>query len=183
MRAIWSNFPGAPGYTTVYSLAPPSPTLAALRGLFDGVKALLPFGTTITFPNTGDIIDEATGVVTGGWSATAVTAVTGTGGASTVYAGNAGAAITWRTNNIVNGRRPLGRSYFVPLISTAFDSNGSLATSTLTTFQTAADAALVTAGSGFVVWSRPNGASPGKTSIVVAATIADVAASLKSRRT
>jgi hypothetical protein len=71
----------------------------------------------------------------------------------------------------------------VPLISTAIDSNGSLATSTLTTFQTAADAAIAAAGSGFIVWSRPGPLGAGVTSIVTGASIADVAASLKSRRT
>ena len=70
IRAIWNNFPGAPGYTTVYSASPPTPTLGALRGFFDAIKALIPNGTTISFPNSGDLIDEATGAVTGAWSST-----------------------------------------------------------------------------------------------------------------
>jgi hypothetical protein len=183
IRAIWNNWPGAPGYTTVYSASPPTPTLTALRGLFDALKANLPPNVVVSFPNSGDIVDEITGAVTGGWSATAVTAVTSTASVGTTYAGNSGACISWRTNNIVHGRRPIGRSYIVPLISPAFDNTGSLSATFLTTIQSAADAAIAAAGSGFVIWSRPNGGRPGTTSIVTNATIADISASLKSRRT
>lgn len=183
IRAIWNNWPGAPGYTTVYSASPPTPTLTALRGLFDALKANLPPNVTVSFPNSGDIVDEITGTVTGGWSATAVTTVTSTAAGTTTYAGNAGACISWRTNNIVHGRRPIGRSYIVPLISPSFDSSGSLSTAFLGVIQGAADAAIAAAGTGFVIWSRPSAGRPGTTSIVTNATIADVSASLKSRRT
>jgi|1186.fasta_scaffold137204_1 hypothetical protein len=182
VRAVWTNFPGAPGYTTVYSASPPTPTLGALRGLFDALKAYIPANTTITFPNSGDIIDETTGFTTGGWSSTTVANVLSTASASANYAGNAGACITWRTNNIVNKRRPLGRSYIVPLVSVAFDTNGSLSPAFLIAIQAAADAAITAAGTGFVIWSRPNGGRPGTTSSVTSASIADVSASLKSRR-
>jgi len=183
VRALWTNFSGAPGYTTVYSLSPPTPTLGALRGLFDALKAYLPYQAQIEFPNSGDILDEATGTIQGAWSATSVTNVVSTATIGTGSVGPAGACISWRTNNIVNGRRPVGRSYLVPLVVGAFEANCSLNPTVQTAILSAATAAITAAAGGFVVWSRPAGGRPGTTSLVSTATVADVAAVLRSRRT
>lgn len=182
LRAIWNNFPGAPGYTTVYSSGLVTPTLAALRGFFDAVKGFIPNGTTVSFPGTGDILDEATGAVTGAWSTTPPTTVVSTATAGRTYAGAAGVCVSWRTNNLVAGRRPIGRSYLVPLISDVFAPDGTPNSTNLATIQAAADAAIAAATPGFVIWSRPRPGLPGTTSTIIAATVADVGAVLKSRR-
>ena len=183
MRAVWGNWVGAPGYTTVYCDDQVSTCLAALRAFFDAIKVYIPNGLTVAFPNTGDTIDEASGDIDGAWSATAAATVTGTASASLNYAAGAGVAISWRTNNIVRGRRPVGRSYIVPLVSTAFDTNGTLAATPTGVFNTAVTTMLGSVGSHLVIWSRPQGASPGTTSIIVGGTINDAGAVLKSRRT
>jgi len=181
-RAIWNNFPGAPAYTTVYTEGSVTPVLTALRGFFDSLKALIPSGTTVSFPNSGDILDETTGVVTGAWSATPVTNVVSTATGGSVFAGAAGACVSWRTNNVVAGRRPIARTYLVPLISSSFDNFGTLTTAIQAQIQAAADAAIAASSPGFVIWSRPAPGRAGSTSIITNATVADVAAVLKSRR-
>lgn len=183
MRAVWGNWVGAPGYTTMYAADNISTVLAAYRAFFDAVKVYIPNGLTVAFPNTGDTIDEATGDINGAWSATAAATVTGTASGSLNYAAGAGVAISWRTNNIVRGRRPVGRSYIVPLVSTAFDTNGTLASTPTGVFNTAVSTFISAAGSDLVIWSRPSQAGAGTTSVIVSGTINDAGAVLKSRRT
>lgn len=182
MRAVWGNWAGAPGYTTMYCDDQVSTCLAAFRAFFDGVKLYIPNGVTVAFPNTGDTIDEATGQIDGAWSATAAATVTGTASGSLLWSASSGLAISWRTNNIVRGRRPVGRSYLVPLVSTAFDTNGTLAPTPTGVFNTAISTYLGATGSHLVIWSRPAAGSPGTTSIIVGGTINDAGAVLRSRR-
>jgi hypothetical protein len=108
VRVLWQNFPGAPGYSNHYV---GSAVLAqtALRTFYDAIKAFLPTGMTIQIPNTGDQIQEADGSITGAWSGPAQAQVVCTGVGN--YAGPAGACVNWRTANVINGRRPMGRTF------------------------------------------------------------------------
>lgn len=182
IRAAWQNWPGAPGVTTFYQdPAIAQPNAAAVRSFFNTLAPLLPAGLTITVPSTGDIIEENTGALSGSWSVTpAPTVVTGTGTGN--YAGNAGGVVHWLTTTVVNGRRVRGRSFIVPLIGSAFFTDGSLATATIGTMSTAASTMLAATADHFVVWHRPRPGIPGSKAATVSSSVPDLAISLRSRR-
>lgn len=179
VRVLWQNWPGSPGYTNHYV---GSNVLAqtALRTFYDGIKALIPSGLTIQVPSTGDQVNEATGQITGVWTGAVQTVVTGT--AVSVYAGASGACINWRTGNVINGRRPMGRTFLVPLASGAFENNGTLATTTLATLNAVSTQLITDLAGELKVWHRPNAAGPGANVTVLTAQVPDLAAVLRSRR-
>lgn len=183
VRVVWSNWPGAPGYSNFYvgtTITDHTP----IRTFFQSLNNYLPAAVSISVPTTGDQISEATGLITGTYSATVTGgAVTGTAGNSGAYPGMAGAQVQWMTSAIIEGRRPLGKTFIVPLYNTGFDSNGSLATACQTAFQ-AAGAALIAALSGEMkVWSRPRPTIAGANVTVTACRVPDLAVALRSRRT
>lgn len=183
VRVIWSNWPGAPGYSNFYvgtTITDHTP----IRTFFNSLNGILPSAVTITVPTSGDQISEATGLITGSYSATVTGGpVSGAAGNSGAYAGMAGGQVQWQTSAVINGRRPLGKTFIVPLYSSGFDANGSLSPTALTTLQTAA-AALITALSGELkVWSRPKPSIAGANVTVTSARVPDLAIALRSRRT
>lgn len=189
VNVTWQNFPGAPGLTQLYldDATSGQAHIDAIRTFFDAVKALLPTGTTINVPSSGDRIDEVTGDILGTWSvATTPAVVTCTGAGQ--YAGNAGVCIHWLTNTIVRGRRLRGRSFLVPVVATAFDTNGTPSATAMTTLTNAANALVTALGTTFQVWSRPQKATPehpaytGTRGPVTSARVPDLAVSLRSRR-
>jgi hypothetical protein len=132
-------------------------------------------------PGSGDVVDETTGLITGAWTAGTAATITATGGTG-AYAAGTGAFVRWQTNGIVAGRRVRGRTFLCPIITTGFDSNGTIASTQLGTLQTAATA-LAAAGKN-QVWHRPSpGGSDGSAHIVVAGTVPDKVTSLRTRRT
>lgn len=182
VRTVMTNFPGAPGYTNLYfSLTDGLPDIAKVRTFFETIKNLIPTGAVIQVPNQGDVIDDGSGEIQGNWTSSAQTAVTCTGTGS--FTGVAGAVVNWHTDGIVAGRRVRGRTFIVPLTGGQFDSEGSLATATITAIQTAA-AALPGGSIGkLVVWSRPTPDRTGSSHQVTAASVPDLSAVLRSRRT
>jgi hypothetical protein len=182
VRVAWQGWPGAPGVSTFYLANPPTQAqIDAIRAYFNSFVALLPSGLTVTVPQTGDVIDDISGLITGSWSvATPPTVVTGTGAGN--YAGNAGAITHWLTGLVVNRRRVRGRTFLVPIVSTAFDTAGSLAAGTITTMSTAATTLLAALGTNFRVWHRPANGLGGGSGTVTSFRIPDLAISLRSRR-
>jgi len=183
VRVVWSNWPGAPGYSNFYvgtTITDHTP----IRTFFQSLNGILPAAVTITVPTSGDQISEATGLITGSYSATVTGgAVNGAAGNSAAYAGMAGGQVQWQTSAVINGRRPLGKTFIVPLYNTAYDSNGSLSSAAVTTLQ-AAGAALIAALSGEMkVWSRPRPSIAGANVTVTSARVPDLAIALRSRRT
>jgi len=183
VRVVWSNWPGAPGYSNFY-IGTTITDHTPIRTFFQALVNYLPSAVTITVPTSGDQISEATGAITGVYSATVTGGVVnGAAGNSGVYAGMAGAQVQWQTSAIINGRRPLGKTFIVPLYSTAFDSNGSIGVLPLAAIQ-AAGTALVAALSGEMkVWSRPRPSIAGANVTVTGARVPDLAIALRSRRT
>lgn len=200
LNVAWQNWPGAPGLTQLYfdDTSSMQTNADAVRAFFEAVKALIPTLTTITVPGSGDRIDAADGSIQGSWSiATPPALVTATGAGA--YAGNAGAVVHWTTSGIVAGRRVRGRSFLVPIVSTAFETNGSLTSAALTTLTTAANTLITATTPNFKVWSRPVKAhteydkKTGQPTAVAARAgsgvtvngqrIPDLAVSLRSRRT
>jgi hypothetical protein len=185
----WQNWPGAPGISTFFTdPAAGQPDPAPLRTFFDAIKAYLPSGLTITVPGSGDLIEETTGHLSGTWSVTPTpTQITCTG--SGAYAGNAGGVIHWLSSDIVNGRRVRGRTFLVPLIGSAFETNGSPISTYLTALTTAATNLLASSTWHPVVWARPFAGTPqdpttrvGSKHAATSYRVPDLAISLRSRR-
>jgi hypothetical protein len=203
-RIVWSNFPGAPGYTNFYTgssiidSTPFKTFMAAALNLGAGAsQEQLPAGCTLTYPSSGDQIDESTGKITGAWSGTAPSPSTSLA-TSANFAGGAGAQVQWLSSLIVNGRRVQGKTFLVPMIPLAFDTQGSLNTTTQSRIQAAATALIVALAGELKVWSRPFVPDPatnppvgspghktpraGSNAQVISSRVPDIAVSLRSRR-
>jgi hypothetical protein len=179
VRCVWAGWPGAPGYTNFYT-GTSIVNQTEIRTFFQALIGLLPTGLTIQVPNTGDVVDEVNGHITGAWSGAANTVVTGT--QVGVYAGSVGACVNWRTGLLVAGRRPIGRSFLVPLIGAAFQADGSLAAATITTIQSAANTMITNLAGELKVWSRPRPTLTGQSVTVISENVPDLAVVLRSRR-
>lgn len=173
------GFPGAPGYMTFYCDDAISGQPAVITFL-NAVKAFFPTIVKFTVPNEGDIIWDSDGTLTGTWSGGTETAINGTGAGS--YPAPSGAVISWQTGAIVGSRRLRGRTFLVPLVASAFDTDGSISSAPLATMRTAASALWVAAS--LRVWHRPTstGAGNGSSAPVNGSAVADRAAVLTSRR-
>jgi len=173
----WTGVAGLPGVSVFYGDLAGSAN-ADIKTFFTAIGGLFPVGLTWSIPGNGDLINDATGVLSGTW-------VNGAGGGTVAASGAAqhasgvGAYVNWRTGAVVGTRRLMGRTFLAPLMNSVYDSSGNIVTANLTTLQTAASA-LVTAGST-VIWHRPNGAA-GSSHQPVAATVPDQVTSLKTRR-
>lgn len=99
------------------------------------------------------------------------------------WAGGAGASVAWQTGAVFLGKRVVGRTYFAPLVSTAFDTDGTLNSSLLAALRAAATA-FSTSTPRPIVWSRRPASAPTAWSIspMSGATVADKAALIRSRR-
>ena len=177
------------GLSTFYypSGSTTSTITAQVNTFFTAIKDQFPQGTSWSIPATGDLIDEATGELTGAWSGGTSAVITSTATATTYTAG-AGARVRWDTSNIYGGRRVRGATYLIPLRGPGYDTDGTIAAATLTTLSNAA-AALVSATQPMLIWSRPklNDAGtaverPGQAFFATASTVPDKVSTLRSRR-
>lgn len=153
---------------------------SAVRAAYAAAAGGIPTGVSVQVPSSGDVIDEATGMLTGAWTDATVTPVDG-GGAATAAAG-VGLCSTWSTDGVVNGRRIRGRTFLVPLSTAVYDNDG-----TLTPAGIAAGTGFATgmlAVPGFCIWHRPSALNPatGTRAIVNGFRVRDRAAFLSSRR-
>lgn len=182
-NVAWQNWPGSPGVSVFYSdtSVDISTFTDALRAFWNSLAALLPSGLTVQVPSSGDVINDQDGTITGSWSdGTPVLVVTGTGAGA--YAGNAGAVVHWLTSGVVNGRRVRGRTFIVPIVGSAYETNGSLSTATLTSLNGAASTLVGAVGSGMRIWHRPKAPAVGSQHDVTGHRVPDLAVSLRSRR-
>lgn len=182
ITALWNGLTGLPGYTRMSfsgSLDAAACATAAgrMRTFFDAMKAYIPSGGVITFSETAQVFTTG-GVLTGELSYTPPAQVNGTG--SGAYNGAGGGRVNWLTGAFLNGRRVRGRTYLVPQVSTAFDTNGTLSSGYISAL-TAAAAALVSGAPELVVISRL-GPGSGSESLVTGASVPDRASVLRSRR-
>lgn len=179
VRAVWQNWPGAPGYSTFYFDGNDSGRAAAVQIFFDAVKAYLPIGLTVSVQGEGDIINDTDGHITGSWSETTPAVVTGT--ASGAYSGPSGAVIHWLTGGVIGTRRVRGRTFLVPLAN-AFESNGTIGSTPLTTLGSAANGLITNPNNSLMVWVRPGPKGNGSSHIVSSARLPDLAVVMRSRR-
>jgi hypothetical protein len=163
----WHGPVGGDGYTNLFFDATtdtPTAALAAVtnsRLLFDGVKALIPSAYTITPHTDVRVLNDADGTVLNIYTVTGVPAVP-CGGAG-VFSAPSGAGVDWLTATIHGRRRMQGRTFFVPLFGSAYDSDGSILNAYVTTIATAAEAMRTASGPAFGIWGRPTYVKPATT--------------------
>jgi len=161
-----------------------APPVAAVRDAFNAANSLFPTGLSITFPTSGDRIEDTTGDLSGVWAAAATTPVAGT--RAEAPAAGVGACIGWSTGGIVTGlkgpRKLRGRTFIAPISSWNYDSTGTLATASLGVLD--ALGAAIRAAGPLAVWHRPTsaGGTDGNSYGVVAHKVRDKVAYLSSRR-
>lgn len=144
------------------------------------IKGAFPSTLTMTIPNTGETYDDVTGDLLNIWTEGTTFTQSGTSAAS--FARGVGARVVWDTAGVTNNRRVRGSTFLVPMASNNFSNDGTIDDGTLSDLRTAASALVVAAVTDFTIWTRPKGASPGKTSGVVGSTVPDKVSTLRSRR-
>lgn len=151
-----------------------------VKSAYNGLADVVPTGTTLTVPNTGDTLADTTGTLSATWTDSG-TGGTVSGTATAPAAAGVGACVTWLTGAVVNGRRLRGRTFIVPVSAGHYESNGTLAAGCLTLLNAWATA-MVGVG-GLVIWHRPSpGGSDGSSAPVTGYSIRDHVAVLRSRR-
>lgn len=182
LRAEWSGSTvTGPGLSTFYALDTSPGFPAAVHNFLAAFASLMPAGTSIRVPNNGDVIDPATGALTGAWSdGSAPALVNGVAGGN--YARGVGMQVRWTTSGIVAGRRVQGSTFIVPLASIVYDTDGTISGVNVTAATTAATA-YVTAAPYAVIWSRPTDARAGSTNLITGGFGPDRVSWLRSRRT
>lgn len=182
MRCTWTGWSGAPGVTTFYSTGGTSSAgfTAAIVGFWQGLQSFLSDQVTITIPNSGDTIDDATGNLVGQWSE-------GTG--ATVHGqhvGNIsvaqGVLLRWNTGAIHRGRLLRGRTFIVPSSVDAFTVSGVVNQTTIDGYQQAVNA-LAAGTPGIHIWGRPlKGQADGMSAKASSGTVSAKPCVLRSRR-
>ena len=192
VTARWTGFSGAPGYSNFFFssgfvdgglLGDEAQSLAdRVAASFDAMSQLLPRSVSVTVEPEVPVIDSDTGMAQSYNTITPPEAVSGEG-TDNEYASPAGAVVTWRTDDLRNGRRIRGRTFLVPIRAYAYESDGTLRDSTLTHLRNFADTMLGGELDGDLgVWSRPVGGSGGVFATVTGYTVPDMVAILRSRR-
>jgi len=173
----WTGLSGLPGVSVFYGALGASAN-ADIKTFFTAVQSIFPAGLSWTIPGNGDLIDDATGDLSGVWVNTGGGGTVAASGAA-AHAAGTGAYVNWRTSLIVGPRRLMGRTFLAPIMNSAYDNSGTIVTGNLTTLQTAATAVCTAASTR--IWHRPNGGA-GASAVPAAATVPDQVTSLKTRR-
>lgn len=182
VRAAWSGSPVVGGgVSTFYFDEAGEGWVADVRSFFVSVANRIPAAISVQVENTGDLVDVATGALTGVWSEGAVTAVPGTGLNS--FAQGVGARVVWATTGIHNRRRVRGSTFLAPLDSNVLTGGGLILGAVTTQFLDAADTLIAAQAGNMKVYSRPVGGVGGAASTVVAASVPSSISWLRSRRT
>jgi hypothetical protein len=197
VKARWSGFAGAPGYTVFHfgdDLQNPgdpgvpnvSDADAAVRRtheFFQGLQVQFPQGVHIQVESAVDVIEHTTDTLVDVLGAEPAQQVTGFGQGG--YAAAAGAVVNWGTSTIRNGRRLGGRTFLVPLSGAAYSLDGTLEASVITALGTVSTE-LTDRGQNpdLLVYGRPTGpgASDGVIGVVNSFRVPDMSAVLRSRR-
>lgn len=187
VTARWDGFTGAPGYSTFHFTADPGGDTAVearqrVWNFLDGVSGATPGSTRITVSPELEVLDEASGALTG-YALDNTDLGTITGGTSDQYPGPVGAVVHWNTETVAKGRRLRGRTFIVPLSAGNFDTEGTIRDDALAWIRDAA-AEMVEGPftNTFCVWSRPVAGSGGVVGPVTSSYVPDFSAVLRSRR-
>lgn len=186
MRQIITNWvvPGSSSdITTVHNFTETA-TVAeqrqSVQNFWLGFTGLLASGVSWVVRDSGDLLDEATGGLTGDWSDPVQLIGPPTNGTGAVVPNASMLLIQWRTGRIRRGRRVTGRT-FIPGISSGMLENGELSANAQG-FASLAAAGMVSSGVGFSVWSRPVDGSAGVLSPIVSGACWNEMATQRRRR-
>lgn len=162
-----------------------APPVAALYTAFNNMRTLFPGNVSIQIPNSGDSIEDTTGVLDGVWSGPAQAVINGSN--ITSSAAGVGVCIGWTTGGIVTGpsgrpRKLRGRTFLVPVHKDTFDTDGTLAQGWVDIARTGANA--IQAAGPLAIWHRPTtpGGTDGNSYGVISNRVRDKVAYLSSRR-
>lgn len=197
VKARWSGFTGAPGYSVLHFRDFNSPggyegaagteaasgAVSRTRSFFGALSAMLPDSVSIEPEQEVDLIEDTTGELLDSFQSTNGGIVEGTATGS--YSAASGAVVNWRTGGIRNGRRIRGRTFLVPLASSVYNDTGVLIPSVQAAIAAAANQLAANTGTpDLFVYARPTGpgASDGMSSVVNGASVPSMGAILRSRR-
>ena len=185
LRALWAGggVTGG-GLSTFYFQQGAIGMPADVRAFFEAIKANIPAAVTVTVPNDGDIINDATGELSGSWSEPSGGGIT-TGTFTGDYAQGVGVRVKWLTGGIYRGRRVRGSTFLVPIGGALCGTNGQLDPATQVILQAAA-VQLVADQPTMVIFSRPSDVAPattGESNVVTGASVPSSVSWLRSRRT
>lgn len=191
VRATLTYGSGGPGLFTAYftpgtvggSTADATDCVARVRACFFALTAY--FNNTYTIQVQSDVaaIEATTGALTGQFSATPVSVVTGTA-TGTALPAVTQVLVRIRTGTIIGGRQLRGRHYIGPTSTVATLLNSIVAATAVAAFNTAFNAMLVTTPTTSfpAVWHRPVNGTGGGHSLVSSYSTWDQFAELRSRR-
>lgn len=194
VKLRWSGFNGGPGYSIFHfqgldneqpSEALAQTAVAQIEVFRQDLLDRIPKIVSLQVMSDVEVIDETNGDLVDVLAGTPGPAVSGNASSFENYAGASGAVVTWRTSGIRNGRRVRGRTFLVPLTSSAYAPDGSLSDAALTALNTAAGKMIGSFGGPvFGVYARPTGptATDGIFHQARAHSINDKVAILRSRR-
>jgi hypothetical protein len=159
--------------------------VSKLSAYITAIKPQIPGSVSLRALEEVEQLNEGTGDMIHVWTATTPTTDVLGSNVGNAFAAPAGAVISWSTPGIRNSRRVRGRTFVVPLVSTAYENNGTLAPAVLTALNSGANALRGnTATTGLVIYGRPTGpdASDGIAYPATGHRIPDMVAMLTSRR-
>jgi len=194
VKMRWNGLPGGPGYSIFHFrdfTAGGDVTQEVVDGAVtkvqtfgNAIKAYIAHSVTLQVESEVEIIEDTNGHLLDVMTAPTQTAIGSVAG-SAAYSALSGAVITWRTAVVRNNRRMRGRTFLVPFATTAYQTDGTLGSTTLTALQNAAAAMVADTGTGdFGVYGRPSGpgATDGLWAVARSATVPDLCTVFKSRR-
>jgi len=172
-----------PGVSTFYTAGDGATLQAALRTFFTAIGGSFPnLKGQWDFPSEGEVIDSATGELTGAWTGATAASIPWSSN-NAVWVNGVGTRIVWNTSGFLRGRRVRGSTFLVPLSLATYDTDGTIAGAVLTQLKAAADA-LIEDVPELTVFSRPTAAGGnGGSTPVTAASVPDKISWLRSRRT
>lgn len=195
VRAVWSGFQGAPGYSNFSFQDLTTETSrnnagAAVKAFFTALANHLSTAWTVSVLGEITEWDMATGQLTG--ASTMTTIPTGQVGTGTPapYAGGSGLCVTWKTGVIFQGRRVVGRTFIVPALG-CYEADGTLTAGAIAAANTAANGLIGATGAEFCIWAKQftkptDGTKPvqvgGAIAPVTSHSTKDMASQLRSRR-
>lgn len=197
IKARWTGFSGAPGYSVFHfaDFTEPDatgPSQEEAQSAADRVQAFyqtlvnyLPGVLEIGIESDAEVLDDDTGTLQELITIVPPTPTLGSMGSAQGFSGPTGAVVNWRTSLVHRGRRIRGRTFLVPLLSSAFSDDGTLADGVRTTIQDAAQTLAATLDAPDLgIWSRPSapGLADGQWAAVTGVSVPDMAAVLRSRR-
>lgn len=182
-RVVWggSAIDGA-GVSTFYSVGAGSGLAAALEDFFASISDGFPPSVNWQIPASGDLIDDNTGSITGGWSGGPGTTVVGDS-TSNLYVRGVGLRLVWQTDGITSGRRVKGTTYMVPVVKEVYDTDGTISTTAIEAYTTNAQAFLTAMAGDLVILTRLTPAHSGTSHEVTGVQVPDKVAWLRTRKT